>query len=67
MNTDWYYLQEKYEGLWVALADDNGTVVGSGDTPEEARGEAKSGGYEHPALAFVPMVAITFALSQYLV
>ena len=33
---DWTHLFEKYRGKWVALADDEVTVLGSGETAREA-------------------------------
>jgi len=58
---DWTHLYEKYAGLWVVLDDDEETVVGSGNTPEEALDQAKLRGFRHAALTFVPTEVITFA------
>lgn len=33
---DWTHLVEHYRGKWVALADDETTVVAAGETPREA-------------------------------
>ena len=32
---DWTHLYEQYRGKWVALADDEVTVLASGDTAKE--------------------------------
>ena len=40
MAKDWTHLFEKYRGKWVALADDETTVVASGATAKEAHGAA---------------------------
>lgn len=33
---DWTHLSENYRGKWVALAEDERTVVAAGDTAKEA-------------------------------
>ena len=37
---DWTHLFEKYRGKWVALADDEVTVLAFGTTAREAHGSA---------------------------
>ncbi|MDP2922515.1 MAG: DUF5678 domain-containing protein [Candidatus Omnitrophota bacterium] len=45
----------KYDGKYVAIKDPSDyTIVGSGDTPEEALKEAKKKGFEAPFLLYVP-------------
>jgi hypothetical protein len=45
----------KYDGQYVAIvsAEDN-TVVGSGNTPEEALNQAKKKGIKAPFILYVP-------------
>ncbi len=45
----------KYDGQYVAMvsAEDN-TIVGSGNTPEEAINEARKKGIQNPFLLYVP-------------
>lgn len=45
---------DKYDGKYVALisADDN-TVIGSGDTPEEALSNAKKKGVSSPFILYI--------------
>ena len=46
---------EKYNGQYVALKDaEDHTVVGNGQTPDEALKKAKQNGYNEPYLLFVP-------------
>jgi hypothetical protein len=59
-DSDWTHLYEKYEGLWVALADDEATVAGSGTCPEDALTQAKANGYTDAALTFISAVGVTF-------
>jgi len=40
MAKDWTHLFEKYRGKWVALAEDDATVIASGATAREARDAA---------------------------
>jgi hypothetical protein len=51
---DWSKVYEEYKGRWVALADDNETVVGSGDTAKEAFDRAHANGFADAALTYVP-------------
>ena len=57
---DWTKIYKKYKGLWVALADDQMTVLGSGKTLKEAILKAKKKGGEDPIVMRVPEKMITF-------
>ena len=50
----------KYKGLWVALADDRDTVVGSGKTLKEAMNQAFKKGYRSPVLSRMPKTLDTY-------
>jgi hypothetical protein len=54
MSHDWTQLFKKYKGLWVALLDDEKTVVGSGKTAAIAMKQANVGGHQTPILTRVP-------------
>lgn len=54
MAIDWTQIYEKYKGLWVALKDDEKTIVGSGKTAREAVDEALRKGCQHPILTRMP-------------
>ena len=41
MAVDWTKIYNKYKGLWVALADDEITVLGHGKSAKEALIDAK--------------------------
>ena len=60
MAKDWTKLYKKYKGLWVALADDEETVMGSGATAKEAWNKARERGYEKPILARMPERLTTY-------
>jgi hypothetical protein len=60
MAIDWTEIYEKYKGLWVALKDDEQTVVGSGESAREAVQEARASGYEKPILARMPKEIVPF-------
>lgn len=47
-------IYNKYKGLWVALADDEITVVGSGETAKEALQMAQKAGCDDPILSHFP-------------
>lgn len=54
MSIDWTKIYKKYKGMWVALADDEITVVGSGKTAREAHINARKNGNEMPILTRMP-------------
>ena len=54
MPIDWTKIYEKYKGLWVALLDDEQTVVGSGQTLQQALEQAKERGHPNPIFMRVP-------------
>jgi hypothetical protein len=62
---DWTKLYEKYKGRWVALSEDNETVVGSGPTAKEALDQAHRNGFTDAAITYVPTEMITFAGTVY--
>ena len=54
MAIDLTNIYRKYKGLWVALKEDNVSVVASGQTIQEVLSEAKTKGFEDPILFKVP-------------
>lgn len=54
MAKDWTHLFRKYKGLWVALAEDEETVLGVGKTVREALEQAKKKTPETPFLTRMP-------------
>lgn len=54
MAQDWTKIYKKYKGLWVALDEDEETVVGSGRSAREALESAEKEGYEEPILTRMP-------------
>ncbi len=57
---DWTKICKKYKGLWVALLDDEITVVGSGRTLKEAKEEAQKKGNKSPIMTRMPDQLIPF-------
>ena len=45
---DWSKISVKYKGLWVALKDDEVTVISSGKTLKEAAKKAEEKGFKNP-------------------
>jgi len=60
MAIDWTKIYQKYKGLWVALLDDQQTVVGSGKTLKEALRGADQKGYRDPIVMRVPAEIIPY-------
>jgi hypothetical protein len=54
MSKDWSKIYKKYKGLWVALLDDEQTVVGSGKTLKEAMNQAQKKGHSSPIFSRMP-------------
>lgn len=54
MSKDWSKIYKKYKGLWVAMLDDEQTVVGSGKTLKEAMAKAQKKGYNSPIFSRMP-------------
>jgi len=54
MAIDWTKIYKKYKGLWVALKDDEVTVVASGKTAKETWEKAQKNGHKMPILAKMP-------------
>lgn len=61
---NWTKIYNKYKGLWVALKQDEETVVGSGKTLKEAMEQAKEKGYERPIMTRVPEKPLTFVVQK---
>ena len=60
MVKDWTKIQKKYRGLWVALAKDEKTVMGSGKTLRQAIEQSKKRGYEDPIMTRMPTEVIPY-------
>jgi len=54
MTTDWTKIYRRHKGQWVALKDDEKTVIGSGKTAKEAFSQALEKGYKKPILTHMP-------------
>lgn len=54
MRKDWSKLYKKYKGMWVALADDEITVLGVGKTVKEAVAKAQTKTTKTPFLTLMP-------------
>jgi len=58
---DWSKIYQKYKGMWVALKEDEVTVVGAGSTLKEALQNAAAAGYPHPIVTKMPRELTYFA------
>ena len=54
MTKDWTKIQKKYKGQWVALADDEQTVLGAGKTLKQAMSAAKKKTDQTPIFTRMP-------------
>lgn len=54
MTIDWTNIYKKYKGLWIALKDDEVTVISSGKTLEDTSKKAKKKGFTDPIFYKVP-------------
>lgn len=60
MAIDWTKIFNKYKGLWVALKDDEQTVISSGKTLKETAEKALEKGFAKPIFMKVPQRASYF-------
>lgn len=60
MAIDWTEIYRKYKGLWVALKDDEKTVISSGRTAKQAWKKAQGKGYKMPILTKMPRRLIPY-------
>ncbi len=60
MAIDWSQIFKKYRGLWVALLEDEKTVVASGKTAKEAWQKARKKGFAKPILTRMPEKLIPY-------
>ncbi len=60
MAIDWTDIYKAYKGLWVALKDDEKTVVASGTSVHEVIELAKKQGFDNPILFRVPTEVVPF-------
>lgn len=60
MALDWSNIISKYRGLWVALKDDEKTVITSGKSVKNVMDKAKKKGYTLPILFRVPTKTIPY-------
>ena len=51
---DWTKIYKKYKGKWVALKDDEQTVVASGKTLKEVMEKSQRKGLPHPVVTQIP-------------
>ena len=60
MSIDWTEIYTNHKGRWVALEDDEQTVVGSGKTLQAALEEASKNGYNEPIVTRMPQELFPF-------
>jgi len=60
MAIDWTKLYKNYKGKWVALEDDEQTVISAGKTAKEAWEQARAKGHKMPILHQVPEKLVTY-------
>lgn len=58
---DWSKIYKEYKGFWVAMKDDEKTIIGKGKTAKEAIYEAEQNGYKNPIITFIPANLTKFA------
>jgi len=64
MAIDWTEIFKQYKGQWVALKQDEKTVVANGKTAKAALETAKSKGYAKPILTKVPAELLSYVGSN---
>lgn len=62
---DWTPIYRKYKGLWVALEQDEETVIASGKTLQETIDKAHATGHKRPIMLRVPSRRPSFLCHHY--
>lgn len=60
MAIDWSKIYKKYRGLWVALENDEKTVIASGRSAQEVWLKAQGKGFKKPILTRMPEKLTTY-------
>ncbi|MDP2736843.1 MAG: DUF5678 domain-containing protein [bacterium] len=60
MAINWTDIFNRYKGLWVALDDNEKTVIAYGNTAEDALKNAQKKGCKKPILSHMPEKLITY-------
>jgi len=60
MAINWTDIFNKYKGLWVALDDDEKTVIAYGNTAGDALKNAQKKGCKKPILSRMPEKLVTY-------
>ena len=60
MAIDWTKIYKKYKGLWVALKNDQVTVIASDETAKGVIEKASKKGFKEPILFRVPTKIIPY-------
>ena len=60
MAKDWTKISSKYKGLWVALEEDEKTVISSAKTAKDALMMSIEKGYNRPILMRVPKSIVSY-------
>ena len=60
MAIDWTNIFKKYKGQWVALKDDEKTVLASGQSAKEAWDKAQKKGFKKTILTRMPAKLIPY-------
>ena len=58
---NWEQLYSKYKGQWIALEDDEETLIASGKTMKEALEKARQQGHANPIITYMPPELVSFA------
>ncbi len=62
---DWSPIYKKYKGKWVALDQDEQTVLASGKTAKQAWDKARKKGFQKPILTRMPAQLIPYVGSNF--
>jgi len=57
---NWSSIYKKYKGLWVALKDDEKSVIASGKTVRDAMDKAQKKGFKQPILVRMPVKILPY-------
>lgn len=57
---NWSSIYKKYKGLWVALRDDEESVIAAGKTVRDVMTKAQKKGFKQPLLVHMPVKILPY-------
>lgn len=60
MTVDWTKMSNEYKGQWIALKEDQTTILSSGDSLKKVIADAKVKGFKDPIVTKIPKEIVPY-------